>query len=65
VGGELIGGLTGMFSKKEPEKVTQQPQAKTANGQVTVFRITNETTSWSNEPIPQERFDIPVGWKKL
>jgi hypothetical protein len=63
--GELIGGLSGMFKKSAPEPAAPEPQAKSASGQVTAFRITTEVTKWSEAPIPQERFDIPVGWKKL
>ncbi len=63
--GELIGGLSGMFKKTTPEAAAPEPQAKAAGGQVTVFRITSEVTSWSVAPISQERFDIPAGWKKI
>jgi hypothetical protein len=65
--GELIGGFTGMFKKK---KKSEQPAAEAApvsdgNRQVTLFRITSEVTRWSEISIPAERFEEPVGWKKL
>jgi hypothetical protein len=67
--GQLIGGLSGMFGKGAAEPAAQpsaqQAQATAPGGQVTVFRITNEVTQWSAAPIAQERFNIPVGWKKL
>ncbi len=63
--GELIGGLSGMFNQGAPEPAVQKPQASAPGGQVTVFRISNEVTQWSEAPISQERFDIPAGWKKL
>ncbi len=68
--GELIGGLSGMFKQSAPtsaapESAAPEPQANAAGGQTTVFRITTEVTKWNQAPIPQERFDIPVGWKKL
>ena len=64
--GELIGGLTGMFRKKKkaPEPAAQT-QVSPAGQQVTVFRITSEVVDWSQITIPPERFDEPVGWKKL
>jgi hypothetical protein len=62
--GELIGGLSGMFKRSAPEPAAPEPQAKSASGQVTVFRITTEVTNWNDGPIPAERFDIPPGWKK-
>ncbi|RLA48830.1 MAG: hypothetical protein DRR04_06265 [Gammaproteobacteria bacterium] len=63
--GELIGGLTSMFKKKKTVEPEPQPQAVTAEGQITVFRITTEVIDWSEITIPSERFDEPVGWKKL
>lgn len=61
--GKLIGGLTGMFSKK-PEPAAAPPA--TAEGQqVTAFRITTEVTSWSDDSIAPERFEVPAGWEKL
>ena len=67
--GELIGGLGGMFKKKKPsqEKQEQANSAKVSDGnrQVTLFRITTEVTKWSEISIPEERFEEPVGWKKL
>lgn len=63
--GELIGGLSGMFNKGASEPAAQKPQASASGGQVMVFRLSNEVTQWSEAAIPQERFDIPAGWKKL
>lgn len=62
--GELIGGLTGMFKKKKPS--ASQPQTTAAgDARVTVFTITTEVTDWSEITIPDERFEAPVGWKKV
>lgn len=63
--GELIGGLTGMFKKKKSTEPAVQPEADPAGRQVTAFRITTEVTDWSEITIPAERFEEPVGWKKL
>jgi hypothetical protein len=63
--GQLIGGLTGMFTKAASEPAPAEPAANTANAQVTAFRITTEVTNWSNAAISGERFNLPVGWKKL
>lgn len=62
---ELIGGLTSMFKKKKTVEAEPAPQVSAADQQVTVFRITTEVTDWSEITIPAERFDEPVGWKKL
>jgi len=62
---ELIGGLTSMFKKKKTVEAEPPPPVATADQQVTVFRITTEVTDWSEITIPAERFDEPVGWKKL
>jgi hypothetical protein len=63
--GELIGGLTSMFKKKKTVEAEPPPPVATADQQVTVFRITTEVIDWSEITIPAERFDEPVGWKKL
>ena len=55
--GEIIGGL---FSKK---KKTATKKKKSANGPVTVFRIVTEITEWDDDPIPAQRYDIPMGWQ--
>jgi hypothetical protein len=61
---EIIGGLTGMFRKeKKPEP--QPAPAQASPGKVTVFKISNEVTSWTEATIPAERFEEPAGWKKL
>jgi hypothetical protein len=62
---ELIGGLTSMFKKKKTVEAEPPPPVATADQQVTVFRITTEVIDWSEITIPAERFDEPVGWKKL
>ena len=63
--GELIGGLTSMFKKKKTVEAEPPPPVAAADQQVTVFRITTEVIDWSEITIPDERFDEPVGWKKL
>jgi len=63
--GELIGGLTSMFKKKKTVEPEPPPPVDAAGQQVTVFRITTEVTDWSEITIPAERFDEPMGWKKL
>lgn len=67
--GQLIGGLSGMFGKQAAEpaatKPATQPASGAAGGEVTVFRITTETTRWSEGPVPAERFEVPAGWKRL
>jgi hypothetical protein len=63
--GELIGGLTSMFKKKKTVEAEPPPPVAAADQQVTVFRITTEVIDWSEITIPAERFDEPVGWKKL
>ena len=63
--GELLGGLTGMFKKKKPAEPAAQPVVNPAGQQVTAFRISTEVTEWSEIKIPAERFEEPVGWKKL
>jgi hypothetical protein len=65
--GELIGGFTGMFKKDKKETKPAEPAQPLSEGdrQVTLFRITTEVTDWSEVTIPQERFEIPAGWKKL
>lgn len=62
--GELIGGFSGMFKKKKPSKQAQEEPSE-GNRQITLFRITTEVTNWSEIPIPTERFEEPVDWKKL
>lgn len=62
---ELIGGLTGMFRKKKTAEPVATTQANPAGQQVTAYRITTEVTRWSEITIPAERFEEPVGWKKL
>jgi hypothetical protein len=61
--GELFGGLTSMFKKEKAAKPA--PQTTAEGQQITAFRITTEVTSWSEITIPADRFDEPVGWKKL
>jgi hypothetical protein len=66
--GQLIGGLSGMFGKKAAEPATQpatQPATGAAGAEVTVFRISTETTRWSEGPVPAERFEVPAGWKRI
>lgn len=62
--GEIIGGLSGMFKKSKPEP-EPQPAQQSADGQVTVFRITTEVTDWSESTIPAHEFEVPTGWKRL
>lgn len=64
--GEIIGGLAGMFKKSKPDRSepAEAPPA-TADGQVTVFRISTEVTDWSEVTIPAETFDIPPGYQPL
>lgn len=62
---KLIGGLTGMFSKKPETTRSSRQEAPQVVEQVTVFRITSEVTSWSESSIPEERFKEPAGWKKI
>jgi hypothetical protein len=61
--GELFGGLSSMFKKEKQARPA--PQATAEGQQITAFRITTEVTSWSEITIPADRFDEPVGWKKL
>jgi hypothetical protein len=63
--GQLLGGLSGMFGNKAAEPAATAPATKAAAGEVTVFRITTETTRWSEAPVPAERFEVPAGWKRL
>ena len=64
--GELIGGFTGMFKKKkEPVQVENTAPPTEGNRQVTVFRITTEVTQWSENRVPDERFEIPADWKEI
>jgi hypothetical protein len=61
---ELIGGLSSMFQRKK--KTTKPaPKHKQVAEDVTVFRITTEVDSWDKERISSDRFDEPVGWKKI
>lgn len=63
--GQLIGGLSGMFGKQAPaEPAATQPAAVNAGGEITVFRVTTETTRWSEGAVPAERFEVPAGWKR-
>jgi hypothetical protein len=67
--GQLIGGLSGMFGNKTAEPAATQAAPQTApgagGGEITVFRITTETTRWSDAPVPAERFEVPAGWKRI
>lgn len=64
--GELIGGLTGMFKKKkEPKETRTQASVSEGDRQVTLFRITTEVTEWSEVSVPDSRFEVPAGWKKI
>lgn len=67
--GQLLGGL---FGKKPAEPAATQPASQAAGapaagtpGEITVFRITTETTRWSEAPVPADRFEVPAGWKRI
>ncbi len=70
--GQLLGGLSGMLGKKSSQPAAAQPTEKTAGqgaagtpGEITVFRISTETTRWNEAPVPAERFEVPAGWKRM
>jgi len=62
--GKLIGGLTGMFHKSPTADAPAPKPSKTADSQITAFRISSEVTRWSDGDIPADRFEIPAGWSK-
>jgi len=67
--GQLIGGLSGMFGRKAEQPAATQPATGSATpaagGEITVFRVSTETTRWSEAPVPADRFEVPAGWKRI
>ncbi len=61
--------LSGMFSKKKKPDTGDtgdaKPVAAAAPDMVTMVTFTTETTAIRSDPVPADRFEIPVGWKKI
>ena len=76
VGGRIAGSAVGAFGKQMAgglfggmkKKKNQQPVADapaSVQGEVLLFKITNETTSISQNDLDPTMFEIPAGWTRV
>lgn len=68
---DMIGGMLKGFGKRKNKKKQQQAEAAaqaaatpTADS-VVLFKVTNELTAISTDPVAAAQFEVPAGWEKI
>jgi len=64
-GRELLSGAFSKFRKRKKKSEPAPQAADPANGSITLFKITTELTSISEDNVASNQFVTPSGWKKV